>query len=195
MHKYTMEEVLAAKAKIEAEAQSKEVEALAALHCLFQAQWKWRAQRQVRSYGDHLAFKPQYDDNLAWEHPEQRGLLERVEFYPHKVQISVCTLSGWWDLDEVEFYTSASWRMEEIVLFRGNEASELFAQVAQQFLSQNKEGPATMLFQEYGLPTLQNYLEVKMKDPDFEREFEARKVELTVKGCCGSTGECDCIPF
>jgi hypothetical protein len=172
-----------------------EVDAMAALLCLFREEWEKRHGRSVVRHHtkNYLHFMPHPDDLEAWESSEMQGLLERLQFYPHEVVLEVATLEGWWEMENWE----KEWNWTPLTLFRGEEAARLFDLVAQQFVAKDikhYKGPATRLWSEPGFPNLQNYLEVKMKDPDFEREFEARKVEVITKGC-GHTGPCDCIPF
>ena len=195
MHKKynTIEEVLAAADSAQQAAKAKGQDAFVALQCLFKANWKARGDRKVVYNKHSLGFQPHPHDQEAWEHDELRDLLSRVRFYPWKVVVEVASLEGWWAMENWE----KEWYWEELTLFQGEEAEELFQEVAQQLIEQAEalyRCRATRVWSDPGLPDLESYLERNLKDPDFEREFEARMVKRNTKAC-GHTGECDCIPF
>jgi len=184
-------EVLAAKKSKENELRLLEQDAIEALHYMFQKEYADRRQREIVVWKEAFNFKPDPEDDLACAHPEMRSLLERVNFYPDRVEVQVCIVLRWFD-DGEHHYSD-----ETVTLFTGEKAQAYFEEVAKQFINQEaKRGPATMLFTEPGFPDLESYLSEQRKMEAFHKEWAAERVRKREACGCDQPESCDCtIPF
>lgn len=187
-------EVLAAVETRQKELANLEKDAIEALHYLFQKRYADRRQREIVVWKEAFNFKPDPEDDLACAHPEMRGLLERVDFYPDRVEVQVCTALRWFDDGQHDYEEH---EYETVTLFTGEKAQAYFEEVAKQFINQEtKKGPATMLFTEPGLASLEHYLSEKKKMEAFHKEWEAERVRKREACGCDEPEWCDCtIPF
>jgi hypothetical protein len=185
-------EVLAAKKSKEEELAATEKSAVEALYYIFQEQYSERRAREIVIWQDAFNFKPDPEDEMACKYPEHQGLLERVDFYPDRVEVQVCVNERWYD----EQHDHVDRTYESVTLFTGEKAATYFNEVAEQFINQAKKGPATMLFTEHGFPDLGDYLFKKKEEEAFHQEWNAKMTRKKEACGCDQPAVCDCtIPF
>lgn len=148
----SVEEVLRKERENEQKEAEKEAEAMEALRYLFNKAWRSRHWREVVPLKNSFAFetKEEYRDLF--------GFAERLEFYPNKVIIKIC-------LDWVVCSSEHGLCFNTITLVEGEEANDCFQEMARMFLRKSwlhpmakaerlVMRPATLLFQEPGMPSL-----------------------------------------
>lgn len=148
----SVEEVLRKERENERKEAEKEAEAMEALRYLFNKAWRSRHWREVVPLKNSFAFetKEEYRDLF--------GFAERLEFYPNKVIIKIC-------LDWVVCSSEHGLCFNTITLVEGEEANDCFQEMARMFLRKSwlhpmakaerlVMRPATLLFQEPGMPSL-----------------------------------------
>lgn len=189
----SVSEALAAKENKERELAVVEEDATKVLHYMFQEEYSNRRQREIVIWQEAFNFKPDPEDEMACKYPEHQGLLERVDFYPDRVEVQVCTNERWYN-DGQHDYVDRDY--ESVTLFTGEKAATYFNEVAEQFINQAKKGPATMLFTEHGFPDLGDYLFKKKEEEAFHQEWDAEMARKKEACGCDQPAVCDCtIPF